>query len=146
MSNLKLNEKKDDLKKKSEKPFRGDEITVDDILLDIFSQRAQSTFLEDEKVLYAEDYFADNDIDIKQIDSFDLIYRLAPFNYLLDQLIQRCVEEIKKTKNAITLINFGIGKGKLEELLLNSLEKEDQARVNIIGIDIDDSSLKIAQT
>jgi histidinol-phosphate aminotransferase len=146
LSNLKLNEKKDDLKKKSEKPFRGDEITVDDILLDIFSQRAQSTFLEDEKVLYAEDYFADNDIDIKQIDSFDLIYRLAPFNYLLDQLIERCVEEIKKTKNPITLINFGIGKGKLEELLLNSLEKEDQSRVNIIGIDIDDSSLKIAQT
>ena len=119
--------------------------TVEDVILDVFLSMHSNKKESTNTSLYIKDHQYKESPNTTQINVFDLIYKLSPFNYLTQVLIKEVVEIINTAKTPITWINIGIGKGLLEETFIQFLDKQKLDHLQIIGIDIDPTSLDSAK-
>jgi len=83
----------------------------------------------------------------KQINMFDTILRSVPCVTETSKLSMKIMKDFYlQAPHSFTHINIGIGKGHFEKQLLTELAKERSGkpyeRIKIIGLDIDQSSLK----
>lgn len=117
-------------------------IEVESILIDEFIRRVNSKFDTTDSAIYLNNIENKSNKNGKQINIFDSIHKTAPFKQIIESVVCEVVKVVKKRRTQkVTWINIGIGRGILEEKILDRLSVQEKESLQIIGIDIDIESL-----